>query len=115
MSYSKKEDNEFSFLLFLSSNDEDAIAGEKCIFSIDEMVSSHSISENRHRGEADINIGFRNMGIFTEIRRVLIRQWSDKLGKGFTDWLSHDKWYTYIHCKFMAWRILQVKYLKSYE
>ena len=92
-------------------------AREKCICSIDEdeMVPSNGNSENRHHGEVAIDIGFRDMSISTEKRRVLIRQWSEELGKGFTDWLSHDKWYTYIHCKFMAWRILQVKYLKSYE
>ena len=94
MSCSKEGDNQFAFLSFLSTkyNIQDMGAIEKCICSIDEdeMIPSDGISEVRHRGEVAIDIGFRNMGISTEEKRTLIRQWTTELGKDVTDWLSHD-------------------------
>ena len=118
MSCSKEQNNndEFAFLSFISKEEWENVNGEQCICSLndDDLVPIDDVfAENRHRGQVAIDIGFTNMGISTEKRRALIRQWNNELGKGYYDWLSEDNWYTYIYYKFMAWRILQVKYLKK--
>ena len=113
---SSNDDTEFEFLKFISSEEWENVNGEQCICSIneDDLVPSDGISENRHRGEVAVEIGFTNMGISKDRHRsALISQWSNELGKDFVDWLSLDSWHTYIYYKFMSWRILQAIYAKK--
>ena len=112
---SSNDDTEFEFLKFISSEEWENVNGEQCICSIneDDLIPSNGISEDRHRGEVAVEIGFTNMGISKEKRSALIRQWSNELGKDFADWLSLDIWHTYIYYKFMSWRILQAIYAKK--
>ena len=72
------------------------------------MFPDDDISEPRYQGEVAIDIGFKNMGISIQEKKVLIKQWSEELEKGFTDWLDHHQWFMYIYYKFMAWRIIQL-------
>ena len=122
MSCSKAEQNnnnndKFAFLSFIKLEKwEKNKYGEQCICSLNDddcVPIDNCFAENRHRGEVAIDIGMTRMGISEEKRRALINQWCNELGKGYSDWLSHENWYTYIYYKFMAWRILQVKYSKK--
>ena len=115
MSCSKEEsrnDDKSSLFVFLPWNNANK-NGEKCICSIDRDDMFPYVGDCRYRGEVAVHTGFANMGVCTKKQRTLINQWTNELGKAYCDWLSHDNWYTYLYYKFMAWRIVQMKYLKK--